>query len=500
MNREHTEGLVTRLKISLGRNLHLSLALLSGLFLTLSPPIYADDTALEAEQETRLQTLAAPLYRLEQSIEYHKLDNGLQLRLLPLEHKHSVAIASQFAVGSRNETQGQTGYAHLFEHMLFKGSQNAPGDSYAQTMSSLSGQFNASTFFDQTNYYLNVPSKALQLALFLESDRFIRPDLTLETVTNQQQTVLEEMATTIDNQPYLRPAMELLLQQVQGTPYSHAVIGSRADIQAATPASLLQFHQRFYRPDTMQLTLVGQLPKQSLTWVENYFSTWPAPQHQAQTFSAPKIQRQFVHQEIIDPRGPWPALLLAWHTVGKNHADAAALSLVESYLLQSRTSLLTQQSLTNPQQLLNFSLPLSMRDIGVMNLVMVPRANVSLDALTEQVSAMINQLASEGISEETLTELKRQALNKQLSQLDNDIALATLLSNTLEQDQATPLSGPWQRINAVTVDDIRRVTQTYLQPGMVRLDLLPSWYIRWGKTLLEWLPKSWSDSLEEKAL
>ncbi len=192
--------------------------------------IAATITTCVAAANDELAQLALPLYQVEKAIEYRRLDNGLEVRLLPLAQRQSVAIASQFAVGSRNESQGQTGYAHLFEHMLFKGSQNAPGDSYSQTMSALSGRFNASTFFDYTNYYLNLPSNALELALWLEADRFIRPSLTTDTVKNQQQTVLEEMATTIDNQPYIRPAMEFLLKQVQGTPYGHAVIGSKADI------------------------------------------------------------------------------------------------------------------------------------------------------------------------------------------------------------------------------------------------------------------------------
>ena len=460
----------------------------------------ASISTLAQASEQELATLAAPLYQLEQSIQYQRLKNGLQLRLLPLKNKQSVALASQFGVGSRNEAVGQTGYAHLFEHMLFKGSQNAPGDSYSQTMSSLSGKFNASTFFDYTNYYLNVPSRALQLALWLEADRFIRPALTEQTVKNQQQTVLEEMATTIDNQPYIRPAMEFLLNQVKGSPYGHAVIGSKTDIEAATTESLAQFHQTFYRPDTLQLSIVGQVPPQTLTWVTAYFADWPMPNNKPQGFHPLEVNRQSVHHEIIDARGPWPGLLLAWHTVGRSHQDAAAISLVESYLLQSRSSVLAKLSLTEPKQLLYYSLPLTMEHFGVMNLVMVPRANTSLDQLTQQITTIIDDLAAGGITSEQLEQLKLRSLQQQLATLDNDISLATTLSATLEQDKLTPLSGPWKRINAVTNDDIIRVTRQYLQPGVVRLDLLPPWYIRWSKAVLEWLPTGWTDSLEEQVL
>ena len=450
--------------------------------------------------EPSLETLAAPLYQLEQKLSRHELDNGLSLYLLPLPNKQSVAISSQFAVGSRNESEGESGYAHLFEHMLFKGSENAPGDSYGQTMIAHSGYFNASTFFDATNYYVNLPSQALALALWLESDRFIRPRLSEETVRNQQQTVLEEMATTIDNQPYIRPAMTFLLNQVKDSPYGHAVIGSVDDVSAATPASLSRFHQDFYRPDAMQLAIVGDLPSQTLSWVEQYFGSWQKPSRPLAHFSPLAIERQPVRGEIVDSRGPWPGLLLAWHTVGTLDPDAAAMTLVEDYLLQNRTSMLEKLDLKTPETLLHYSVPLSMQHLGVMNLVLVPRAKVSLDDLSQRITEMVDRLATQGVTSTELERLKRRWLLAQLSKLDNDVSLANLLSASQQRDKLNPLTAPWERISAVTQEDIKRVTQQYLSPGFVRLDLLPPWYIRWGKAILEWLPDGMSDSLEEKVL
>ncbi len=450
--------------------------------------------------ESELRQMAAPLYATEKQIVFHRLDNGLQLRLLPLSGSRLVSVASQFSVGSRDETQGQTGYAHLFEHMLFKGSENAPGDSYAQTMSSMSGQFNASTFFDFTNYYLTIPSQALRLGLWLEADRFIRPALTDQTVKNQQDTVLEEMATSIDNQPYVRKAMEFLLTQAQGTPYGHAVIGSRKDIQSATKASLKQFHQTHYRPDAMQLTIVGDIPQNTLQWVEEEFGEWKNP---AQVTSPP-MQVQFenkpVHGEVVDKRGPWPALLLAWHTVGQTHEDAAAVSLLEAHLFQNRSSLIRQSGLSDPEQLLTYSVPLSMEQMGVTNLVMVPRAKTSLDRLAANVEQMIEKIASDGISEGELSQLKANWLNKRLRLLDSPSLLARSLSASLKQDSLTPLTGPWERIYAVSPPQLQAVAQSYFSQGYVRLDLLPPWYIRWTKTVLEWFPQGLSDTLEDLVL
>jgi len=458
----------------------------------LAPPVTAN--------ELDLQQMAAPLYHTEKQIIFHKLDNGLQLRLLPLADNQLVSLASQFRVGSRDETSGQTGYAHLFEHMLFKGSENAPGDSYAQTMSAISGQFNASTFFDFTNYYLTIPSEALKLSLWLEADRFIRPALTEQTVKNQQDTVLEEMATSIDNQPYIRKAMEFLLTQARDTPYGHAVIGSREDVKNATKETLEQFHHTHYRPDAMQLSIVGALPENTALWVEEEFGRWQNPEQALKAPLKMQFDNQAVHGEVVDERGPWPALLLAWHTVGQTHPDAAAVSLLEAYLFQNRSSLIKQSGLTEPDQLLTYSIPLSMEQMGVSNLVMVPRAKTSLDRLAGNVERAIETLATNGISDQALSQLKANWLNKRLQLIDRPSQLARALSATLAQDSLTPLTGPWERINAVSPAQLQAVAQTYFSQGYVRLDLLPPWYIRWTKTLLEWFPQGLSDTLEDLVL
>lgn len=442
----------------------------------------------------------AALYQLESRIETYSLANGLTVHLLPLEDKHTLAIASQFNVGARNEAKGQTGYAHLFEHMLFKGSEQAPGDTYAQQLSALGASFNASTHFDYTNYFVTLPSQALSLGLFLEADRFIRPQLTATTVKNQQQTVLQEMAQTIDNQPYVRSTMEFLLAQVKDTPYGHGIIGTREDITQASPESLIAFHRAYYRPDAMQLSLVGKLSPEVKTLIEQHFAKWTAPNQPIIEFNQLKIPPQPVMAQLIDERGPWPGLLLAWHTVGKNHPDAAAIRLLEADLFQNTQSTLAKISQHDPAQMLSYSLPFELENHGITNLVLVPRAKTSLNDLTDMVLALIKQAQQTRMSDAALCQLKQTWLNQRLAELDSTQSLATLLSATSKQDQAHPLTAQWERINAVTADDFQRVAKHYFTPNMVRVDLLPPWYIRLGKTLLEWLPAGVSDDLEDAAL
>ncbi|WP_220758937.1 MULTISPECIES: pitrilysin family protein [unclassified Shewanella] len=466
--------------------------------LTLALPVYAQ--TMTGLRSCQLEPLAKPLFEVEQRIQYRQLDNGLQVRTLALADTQAVSIASQFDVGSRNEVAGQTGYAHLFEHMLFKGSEHAPGDSYTQTMSALSGQFNASTFFDFTNYYLTIPSQALELSLWLEADRFRYPTLNQTTVKNQQGAVLEEMATSIDNQPYVRSAMEFLLAQVEGTPYGHAVIGSVDDVKAATPESLNAFHQRYYRPDAMQLSLVGDIPVQTQDWIDSQFGDWQAPEFELTQLNDLKITPKPVHGEIIDERGPWPAVLLAWHTAGRGSVDAAGLSLLEAYLFQNKSSLIQGTGLNDPDQLLSYSIPLTMTHHGMTNLVLVPRARTSLDKLSENVESLIASVAAQPLTNEQLCQLKQIWLNKALSGLDSPSRLARNLSATQPQDRLQPLTGPWQRIDAVSAKELQAIAQRYFIGNTVRLDLLPPWYIRATKSILEFLPKDMSDSLEESVM
>lgn len=444
------------------------------------------------------------LRQLDQAISYSQLDNGMGLYLLPREGKQSIAMASRFAVGSRHEVAGQTGWAHLFEHLLFKGSALAPGDDYSKLMNAMGASFNASTSFDDTRYYSRIPAEGLNFSLALERDRFSRPELSEEAVVNQQKTVLAEMAQTIDNQPYFRAAMEYLLTQAADTPYRHAIIGAKADILAATPDSLQAFHRRHYQPAAMTLALTGKLPDNTGALVQQHFGDWsnqvdsgPGPTATQPPFWRPRTAS---HGEVVDERAPWPGLLLAWHTVGRSHPDAAAIRLLELQLFQRIASGLERAGIKGSQTLLSQSLPLDMDLHGMTNLVLVPRARVNLDTLAKGVGQLLQAAADKPLSESDLCRLKSLWLSQYQQRLERDELLAQQLAATPAADSATPLQAQWRAIEAVTAADLQRVAWQYFNGHTVRLDLLPAWHSRFGKGLLEWLPDGWADGLEELAL
>ena len=219
----------------------------------------------------------APLTDL--SLEAHRLANGLRVVLNPDPALPLVAVNLWYHVGSRNETRGRTGFAHLFEHMLFQGSQHVGTNDHFRLVQQVGGVANGSTWYDRTNYYETLPSSHLELGLWLESDRmgWLLPAMTSEKLETQRQVVMNERRQRVDNQPYGR-AFERLNELLfpPEHPYSWPVIGTMEDIAAATLEDVESFFRTWYTPDNAVLTLAGDLDAdRALELVERYFGDIP---------------------------------------------------------------------------------------------------------------------------------------------------------------------------------------------------------------------------------
>ena len=250
------------------------------------------------------------------AIERHRLDNGLQIVLhrdpaLPL-----VAINLWYHTGSKNERRGKTGFAHLFEHMLFQGSAHVGANEHFRWVQSVGGVANGSTWFDRTNYYETLPSSSLELGLWLESDRmgFLLPGITPETLETQRQVVSNERRQRVDNQPYGRAGerlWELLFPPEH--PYSWPVIGTMEDIAAATLDDVREFFSTWYVPDNAVLTLAGDFePARAMHLIERYFGDIPRgtrPRPPAQNLDARATGERF---DVISDRVQLERLYLAY--------------------------------------------------------------------------------------------------------------------------------------------------------------------------------------------
>ena len=217
---------------------------------------------------------------LDIPFERHVLDNGLRIVLSQDRATPVAAVNLWYGVGSRNEREGRTGFAHLFEHMMFQGSKHVPKNRHFELVERAGGSLNASTWFDRTNYFQTVPSHHLELALWLESDRmgWLPPAMTQEKLDNQRDVVKNERRQRYDNQPYGDWDERLLtLLYPPSHPYSHSVIGTMEDIDAATLQDVEEFFRTFYIPNNAVLTLCGDFEAAgALGLVEEYFGDIPA--------------------------------------------------------------------------------------------------------------------------------------------------------------------------------------------------------------------------------
>src|SRR6202046_1775076 len=206
-----------------------------------------------------------------------KLDNGLRVILVPDHSAPVYSIDVCYNVGARNERPGRTGFAHLFEHMMFQGSENVGKGEHYSLVFNNGGGMNGTTNVDRTTYFEQMPKKQLDLGLFLESDRMRALNITQANLDNQRNAVQEERRQSIDNQPYGRASLDVDNLSYDNFAYNHSTIGSMTDLNAATVQDVSDFFRIYYAPNNAVLTLVGDFdPDEALTKVKKYFGGIPS--------------------------------------------------------------------------------------------------------------------------------------------------------------------------------------------------------------------------------
>jgi len=417
-------------------------------------------------------------------VERYTLPNGLEV-ILHEDHKTPVVSVNVcYKVGSQDEVRGRTGFAHLFEHMMFQGSMHSDSD-YFLPLEKLGADLNGETTEDQTMYYETVPSNALELALWLESDRmgFLLPALTQEKLDNQRDVVKNERRQTVDNVPYGQ-VEETLLRALYPVdhPYHHSVIGSMADLSAARLENVAAFFRLYYVPNNAILCVAGDFrPEVAKRWIEKYFGALPRgwevlrPKPSVPILSAAKSIS--MTDAVSLPRAQ-----LIWPTVPVNHPDEAALDVLASVLgglskenrlfraLVYDRRLATEVDASHPTHLLagTFEIDLYAR----------PRADArpaeQLAEIVKLADAQIERLKDEGPS--ALEVLKSQ--NARESELIMGFQSVTHKASTLSQSAATlgdPLAYRTElaRVLAVTAADVKRVAGKYLGTRRIEIDIIP---------------------------
>ncbi len=407
------------------------------------------------------------------SIDYdrHRLDNGLTVILSRDEAIPIVAVNLWYGVGSRNERPGRTGFAHLFEHMMFQGSAHVPKNRHFELIERAGGSLNASTWFDRTNYFETVPSHHLELALWLESDRmgWLLPAMTSEKLENQRDVVLNERKQRYENQPYgdWDERLQALLFP-EDHPYHHTVIGSVEDIKSASLADVEEFFRTYYVPGNAVLTICGDFEaERARELVEAYFGEIPeggvVPPLPGEVELAPTIGE--TRKERVPDSVPLPRTYLAYRIPPFSdprfhQAEVAAAVLADGKASRLYSSLVRERKLA--KDVVAYAFPL-VTGATMLLVAVTGHAQTEADTLEE---ALFEEI--EGLSEVRASEVDR-AVALSETRLVNEVervgARADLLSLFQTHfDDPGRLNEEMDRLRAVTREDVRAFAAEFLGP------------------------------------
>ncbi len=405
------------------------------------------------------------------------LPNGL---ILIVHEDHSVprvATNVWYRVGSGDERPGRTGFAHLFEHLMFMGSQHAPYPDFDRLLEPAGASPNGSTTEDRTNYYQDGSSNALARMLWLEADRmgWMLPTMDSAKVNAQREIVKNERRQSYENQPYgmaadiLPPAL-----YPKDHPYSWPVIGSMADLSAASLEDVKDFFRRYYAPNNAAIVVTGAVRADSVRGlVRQYFGSIPRGPSITRPKPAPFTVRDTAL--VAEDRVQVPRLYLAWHTIDAGHRDAAALDILSYLLSGARNSRLTN-ALVYQREIASSVTAFSdaKRLDGDYSIVATARPGQGLDSLKAAIDAEIARLSAQGPSARELEQAKNARESAFLNQLEFISAKADRLNEYAYFDGAPDFfQKDLDRLRAVTAADIRRVIATYLRGPRVMLSIVP---------------------------
>jgi zinc protease len=411
--------------------------------------------------------------------ERYTLDNGLTVILHEDRSTPMVAVNVWYRVGSGDERPGRTGFAHLFEHVMFMGSQNVPERAFDQWLEAAGANNNGSTSFDRTNYYEWMPSNALPLALWLEADRmgWLLPTMDSAKLDVQRDIVKNERRQSYDNVPYGR-AFETLLAAVfpAGHPYSWPTIGSMTDLSAASLDDVTQFFRTYYAPNNATLSIAGDFQRDSVkAWVQQYFGEIPRGPAMP---TRPAVAEVTVPKDtflVLEDKVQIPRLYYAWPSAKAFHADDASLDLLAYVLASDKNSRLYKRLVYEMQVAQDVSaFQVSGRLDGLFGVTVTPKPGQTPARMAQLVNEEIRKLAAQGITERELARAQNTYRAQFLDRLASVNGKAEQL-NFYDYFAGTPdyVRQDAARYDAVTAADVQRVARTYLEKPKVVLTVVP---------------------------
>jgi predicted Zn-dependent peptidase len=396
-----------------------------------------------------------------------KLANGLRV-IIAVDHTAPVfGISATYNVGSRNERPGRTGFAHLFEHMMFQGSQNVGKGEHFILVLNNGGNMNGTTNEDRTNYFEALPKNQLDLALFLESDRMRSLAVNQSNLDNQRNAVQEERRVGVDNQPYGKAELDIDNLAYDNFAYKHSTIGEMTDLNAASVADVKEFFRIYYAPNNAVVTLVGDLdPVVTLAKVKKYFGAIPS-----QPAPPPVDMTEPMHygerrETILDPLARTPLVLMAYHIPAGNTPENYAMRVLANVLGQGESSRLYQHVVKEKQFATRLFVRADARrgpSLLYVNAFLRPGAKPEdcEKAIRDDIAAV----QKDGITADELDKARVQLLRQQIQTRQSDLFTAMQLGQyAVYFNDPSLINTTVEKIDAVTAEQVKEAARKYLVP------------------------------------
>jgi len=409
-------------------------------------------------------------------VEYHTLDNGLKVVISEDHTAPTVVVAVYYNIGFRIEPRDRTGFAHLFEHMMFQGSENLGKMEFVKLVQRNGGVLNGSTRFDFTNYYQVVPAHKLETILWAEADRMRSLKVTQENLTNQQGVVANEVKVNVINQPYGGfPWLDMPQYANENWYNAHNFYGDLEDIQAATLEDVQSFFDKYYAPNNAVVTVVGDVESdEALRLVEKHFRDIPSrAQPEKPDVSEPR-QTEEKRFTKVDSLAKRPAVAFSYHMPERNTPEYYAMGLIDQILVQGDDSRLYRKLV--PEEGLTGSVNGGINQLGNMfnyngpmlwTASLIHDPGVSPDTVLTAVDEVIETLRTERVDEDVV-ERARVKMKSQLFDTLNEyggVGRADLLSTfALFDDDPSRINSILDQFDRVTPELIRETAQEYLRP------------------------------------
>lgn len=411
-------------------------------------------------------------------IEEYSLANGLRVVLNPDNSIPVVSIAVYYNVGSRNERDDRTGFAHLFEHMMFQGSENVPKAGHFQHIMKAGGTMNGTTSSERTNYYETLPANQLPLGLWLESDRMRSLAVTQENLDNQREAVKEEKRLRYDNQPYGQ-IFDLINEMIyKNFANSHSTIGSMDHLDAATVEDVQEFFRIYYAPNNAVLVLSGAFEiSTAKELIETYFSDIESQPLPPDLDVSEPVEVAANYKEWEDKLAPFPAFLIGWKIPPRRSAEFYALYLAGKVLYDGDSSRLYQKLVKGEESVIQlFGFTDERRGPSSIFIGAIPKPEKDLSQIRETIMKEIHDLAAHGPTSEEMEKIENQLINDSVRMRQSSMARAQQIAEfALYDGDPKLINSELDALLSVTADHIRHAVGKYLNTeNRALLDVVPA--------------------------